>query len=323
MKILDQKALEMGLEFFVTEDDRDIKGEILGAMIKEDGSLISSYMRIISEDVYELCLKTKGSINSDQAKKATEYLYSDKVSDDFFDQVHLLTSSDWTVNMEWTSPDNRIVLPYWDDNLVVLNIRHNETGEYMIYDDIKSLYPAIWEKFVETEPAEIKQYMAECNTFDEVLAKVRAETGKEGYVWQLKDQMFKTKNDWYVSLHHSKDSITNPRRLFECVLDDATDDLRQMFSTDPIALKYINEAEEKYSAIYNRMVGEVELFAERYKHLERKDYAILGQEQIDNTLGAFSLAMMLYEDRSPDYKGHLKKQWKKLGLKDEKVLDEE
>ena len=68
-------------------------------------------------------------------------------------------------------------------------------------------------------------------------------------------QFVKFKNDWYVALHHTKDSVTNPRRLFECVIDDATDDLRQMFETDPQALLLISDAEEKYIPMYNALIS--------------------------------------------------------------------
>ncbi len=53
---------------------------------------------------------------------------------------------------------------------------------------------------------------------------------------------------------------------------------------------------------------------ERNKDLSQKEYAIKGQAEL--TRMYFGLAMNKYTGRSVDYKAFLKKQWKKLGLKD-------
>lgn len=62
------------------------------------------------------------------------------------------------------------------------------------------------------------------------------------------------------------------------------------------------------------MVDVVERFYEANKHLDRKDYAILGQNELDRMY--FGLAMNKYSGKEFSYKDFLKKKWKDLGLKD-------
>lgn len=298
--------------------DHDVLPEVAFAMIKEDGSLISSYtLREVAGET--LCLKSRGSINSQQSNDAEDWLY-DQERAALYNETLQLDDAGWTVTFEWVSPNNRIVLPYFESKLVVLNVRNRETGNFMPLDVIRECYPEIWSHFVKVNPESWVSIVESSATFDEVVEKARAETGIEGYVVYLKDTMFKMKNDWYVSLHHTKDSVTNPRRLFECVIDDATDDLRQMFATDPLALKLIEDAENKYIPMYNDLIAKCEAFVATNGSMERKEFAILAQDVFkDVKLPYFSCCMTMYGGKIPDWKAVFKKQYKVLGIKDEKV----
>jgi len=59
----------------------------------------------------------------------------------------------------------------------------------------------------------------------------------------------------------------------------------------------------------------VEEYYEQNKTLDRKAYAIKGQQHFANTL-YFSLAMNKYVGKPVDYKAFLKGKWRELGLKD-------
>lgn len=278
---------------------------------KADGSLISTY---IHHD--DLMLKTKGSINSDQCIAAMEWLNRPE-NLKFKNQLHTLAWRDQTVNMEWTAPDNRIVLGYEESSLRVLNIRDNTTGDYVEYDLLKMCrndYDEILAHW--TTRFNIKDTV-------EFVKSIPDMQNIEGFVVRLASgQRVKIKTTWYLALHHTKNSINSPRRLFEAVLEEATDDMKSLFHDDPLALKQIDEMEKFVEEKYNHMVDTVERFYERNKHLERKDYAILGQKELDKTM-YFGLAMNKYVGKSVDYKAFLKSKWKQLGLKDEaKATDE-
>lgn len=322
--------------FTMYDDVEELLYSIEATCVKEDGSLMSTY---VCSRTKQLKLKSRGSIKSEQCIAAMAWLedFDGEFGEQrkgLYDDMMRLALAGYTVNLEWCSPIHRIVLPYEEGHLRALNVRNNDTGDYLDYElDIVTEYMYLRANYVRPYYDVPATYMCMAGDFDDVYNQIKAETGIEGYVMYIdsakvpkgKANCFKLKTDWYCSLHHSKDSVTNPRRLFECVLDAGTDDLRQMFTgdtpeeTDHQALAIIDAAEKKYGAIYNHMIAETELFCKENSDLDRKHFAIKAQREIDNRLGVFALIMQLYQGQTPDYKKHLKKQWKKLGLKDEKV----
>lgn len=279
---------------------------------KADGSLISTYL-YWDGDYAELRLKSKGSIESTQCLDAMDYLHN---ADNwqFHWDLKMLTMRGHTVNLEWCSPDNRIVLGYDKPSLRVLNIRNRNTGEFVEkHDPLVVSYGEIQRRWVgrlfdeEGIDAEIiTDFIDHIPDMKEI----------EGFVLHLRSgQRVKVKTSWYLARHHVKDSINSPRRLFEAVLEEATDDMRTMFHTDALALATIADMEQKVAHIYNHTVDTVERFYERNKHLERKEYAILGQQELERKI--FSLAMQKYLDKPVDYKLWMKKHYRDFGIKDE------
>ena len=131
----------------------------------------------------------------------------------------------------------------------------------------------------------------------------------------------KKKTDWYCSLHFSKDSVNNPRRLFEAVLDEATDDLREMFKDDVESIKAIEEMETLVRGLYNHLVKQVEDFYLHNQWMERKDYAIAGQKQLHKR--EFGLAMNKYLGQEFSYKQYMKKHYASYGIRDTVTNKEE
>ena len=271
---------------------------------KADGSLITTYM-------YDgvLQVKTKGSLTSDQAMNANAFLRLDENAQ-FRAELIKGEELGCTIIMEWCAPDNRIVLPYPKAHLKVLAIRVRDTGEYVEFNDVDcDHFPETlnrWTKIIPFDDAE-----AFIESVDD-MQKV------EGVVFRMANgQRVKKKGQWYLALHHTKDSITIPRRLFETVLEEASDDLRTLFHDDELAIQMIEDMEVFVEKKYNHMVDSVERFYERNKHMERKEFAILGQEELNRMY--FGLAMQRYLGKDVDYKSFLKGKWKSLGLKDEKI----
>jgi T4 RnlA family RNA ligase len=260
---------------------------------KRDGSLISTFLH---EDM--ICLKSKTSIGSDQALDATRTMNEDMY---LYGILRSLALSGHTASMEYTAPDNRIVLPYQERELKILGVRCNKTGEYVDYATLYSEFP---------------NYMVDDHThkFDsdnteELIHAIYEETGIEGYVVGLQNgQRFKVKTNEYVSLHRAKDSINSNRRLFEVALNDATDDLRMLFVDDPYTLDRITEMEQIVGKAYNGTVEHVESFHRHNSGLSRKDYAILGQKELSKM--EFGLAMQKYTGREPNYKEQVMKNFK-------------
>jgi len=265
---------------------------------KMDGSLISTYT-YAENDVR---LKTKGSLESNQAIDALRLLGGDR---NLMQEIVLAERLGYTVLMEFCSPTNRIVVNYDKPSLTVLAIRSRMDGSFLYYDDIDTeIFPTILSNWTTIE---------QINNPAEFIPTVLDMEGIEGFVCRLSSGLvFKLKCTTYVALHHSKDSINSQRRLFEVVLNESSDDLQSLFHDDPVAIKTIKDMEETVEKLYNHLVDIVERFYERNKELERKQYAILGQEELKRY--EFGLAMSRYLGKNVNYKEFMKQNRKAFGF---------
>lgn len=236
--------------------------KILFYMTKEDGSLISTYT-----DKDYLFLKSKTSVESDQVKQASQWMNQPENAD-FRNALLETTRQGYTVNMEWVSPENRIVLGYDSARLVVLNVRHNTTGEYL---DPQTLFR------ISGFRGNVVQFFEAPEDPEAWVKETREAVGIEGYVAVMTDNMFKLKTDWYCSLHHTKDSINNGKRLWECCAESATDDLRQMFEADKLSLQRINDFDDMYANAFSDSLRFVRAFYDKHRGKDRKEFAIQAQ----------------------------------------------
>lgn len=275
-------------------------------MDKLDGSLIST---VEANDYHGACfLKSKASFYSKQAVDAGKWLNGNtEKAERLRNGINSAVMQGWTVNMEWLSADNQIVIGYDEQRLVVLNARHMKTGEYM---DRESMIRYFGEE-------NIVQSFDIPDNMEEWLVEAEKMTGIEGFVICFANGLWvKHKTEAYCILHKLKDSINNERRLWEACVNETADDLRALFVDDPVSIAKIIDMEEKAAKIYNHADKTVKDFFNENKHLDRKSYAILGQEKL-NKDGLFSLAMNLYLGKEMDLKGFLIKNYKKYGIKDE------
>ncbi len=269
---------------------------------KRDGSLISSVNSLDGK----WTVKSKTSFSSQQARDALEWLNNNPK---FAAKVAMWTLEGHTVNMEWTAPDNQIVLGYSEPSLRVLNIRCVADGSYVTQRESDFTI----DEWVDEYP------LPEGGVTEEWLTSLRAKTGIEGVILWFDDGMkVKVKTDWYSNLHLQKEQVSNPRRLFESVIMEQSDDLKTLFLADPQSIARIEEMEAKAKALYNRLHRRVEEFYDDNHTLSRKDYAILGQQELKAD-GVFSQAMNLYLGKDMGLKEHLIKNYKQYGIVDTSV----
>lgn len=294
-------------------------------MEKRDGSLITTY-----SIGHELYLKSKTSLKSDQVIQATEWLNRPENAE-FKRSISFFESIEWTVIMEWTSPDNRIVIGYENPGLTVLGIRSTISGAYYdnLFNEVNlSNHGGFLNMLRNTGKPSIAEHWVSTMSMSNLTQFVESVPGMtdniEGYVVQLKDgTRFKIKTNKYCSLHHSKDSVNCPRRLFEVAMDEGLDDLRSMFWDDPSAIKLITDMEQKVEKNFNHFVARCQDFHTKHKHLSRKEFAIKGR--VDLTPMEFTRAMRLFTGEDPQWKQYYKSKWKELGFSDSKqevILDE-
>lgn len=311
---LDENPSTMGLD--ISEKNISL------VMDKVDGSLISSWV----DHEGELQLKSKTSLSSDQVRMAWAVLNAEGPK--WFSSVHeggeeifdisllgWLKSSDHsvtTVNMEYLGPDNQIVVGYDKPQLRVLNSRLLEPTNYEEEYDLSMHY---WDQHP------LFGYGAGSYPVGYNLKELDTVTGIEGVVVVLvSGQWFKLKTPWYAALHKTKDSINSPRKLFECIVSEAADDLKALFHADPVSIAKIEEMEKKIVWKYLNVMRVVCEYYNANKDLDRKSYAIKGQQMLDREL--FGLAMTKYLGREVDFKEWAIKHYDYFGVKDEIIIQE-
>ena len=250
-------------------------------MAKEDGSLISSY---VEND--RLGLKSKGSIYSSQCLEAMQILMASE-NDALHQRLLELAKDGYTCNFEYVSPTNRVVLAYQNKALVLLNVRHNDTGDYVPY-------PEIFKDGI------LRQYLVKAvevdTSSDAFIKQIQDLEGIEGFIFVLEGGLkFKLKTKWYSALHHTKDSINNNERLFESVVAGASDDLRGMFATDEWAIQKIGIFERIHLDYLAMAIQTIESLRTKLVGKDRKDYAMTAQVELKANPGLFGIIMQAYD----------------------------
>lgn len=250
--------------------------EVVLVTAKADGSLVSTYM-----DQTNIAFKSKGSIKSSQAAESLQ-VFKQPHREAFRARVTEITEAGYTCNMEYVAPTNRIVLPYQERDLILLNVRHNETGEYIPYPEL-------------FKDAALRPFLVEA--YDLVsIENVRGMKEIEGFVYELASgQKFKLKTEWYCALHHTKDSINNNERLFEVVVAGGADDVIAMFTGDDYAREKVNAFTVTHLDYLSNTLG---LLLDAQKQLagkDRREFAIKGQELCKPYPGLFSVLMNTYQ----------------------------
>lgn len=250
-------------------------------MDKADGSLVSTF---IDKDV--LFMKSKTSVSSEQALAANGILND-------IDHAALqaraleLAKDGFTLNFEYVAPDNRIVLPYDQKALILLNIRHNDTGEYVSYKDIIA--------DAALRPYFVKTFTGFTNV-EEDINSIRATEGIEGYVFVMEDGLkFKLKTDWYVALHRTKDSISKNESLFEAVVSGGSDDLRSLFEKDSWALTKIEVFEKIYLTYLRTSIDTLNNLYKELAGKDRKTFATTAQVRLKDSPYLFGVLMKAFD----------------------------
>lgn len=276
--------------------------KLVGYMDKLDGSLISTYLHN-----GELKLKTKGSIKSEQAIAAMEWLDLPENSEmKNFLKFHT-EKNNLTVNMEWTAPDNQIVLFYPKASLRILNMVNNKNGKILTAENIDK------ENLVNKDIF-VKSHKIPNISLDNIIESIRNEQGNEGYILEFSDSegnshLVKVKNIWYVNLHQIKSNLNTTAKIIETIIDETSDDVRVLFAEDKHFLDNITRLENVVSPRISKIEADIEKFYSDNKELSRKDYAIKAQSELQPYM---SLAMNLYIGKETNYKEFFKKQIDKI-----------
>ncbi|MCI4435946.1 MAG: T4 RnlA family RNA ligase [Ignisphaera sp.] len=295
---------------------------IVGTMMdKLDGSLISTYLH-----KGQLRLKSKADLFSSQAIAAMTWLDLEE-NRRFKSELLLAAEEGTTINLEYTSPTNRIVVPYSEDKLTILSVRNHTTGGTLFGSELRnylmmSRYSTLIDKLVHYQDLYDSTWLYQVDQ-STLVSEIRKEKKGEGYVIEMVREdctsyLVKVKNLAYIQLHQSKDSIQTPSKLFALVVNELSDDIRSAFADDAWVLAELSKMEDMVIPKFNHLVKTVEDFYEENKGLGRKEYAIKANTEHHEVMG---LMMNLYIGRENNYKEFVIKQGMSfLGLPGEEFL---
>jgi T4 RnlA family RNA ligase len=199
--------------------------DIVRVQDKADGSMIA-FVRLPNG---RIVAKTKMGFDNDQALLAQELFKKDKELQEFVTES--LNRGLVTI-YELCSPLNRIVLRYSKTELRLLQIRSQETGEYLdTYSNDLVIKHGI--KVVDRETPK---------TLDEYVELAKSTKGIEGWVLTFANQqMVKLKTEDYFSLHGLlTEKLTRENLILGLVLDDTIDDAISQLDMNDIRRKAAN-----------------------------------------------------------------------------------
>ena len=214
---------------------------------KEDGSVIS-FVKLPNGKVVA---KSKASFDSYQANKAN-FIYNN--DNDIKSFVNDMLNNEIVPIFEYVSPFNKIVINYTNDELILLKLRDNETGEYINIDNI-------------TEEWNIKVPEKFNYTLDELEELSKSVEYKEGWVIEFDNGLkAKKKTEWYFSLHKLfTEDLNKENYLIEKIIKEEIDDVISILDNSPyhdfirekvnkitnLISKYIDDKSNKVNELYD------------------------------------------------------------------------
>ena len=233
---------------------------------KEDGS-IASFVKLPNGKVIG---KSKMGFDNDQADGINRVYKTNK---------EIKSLVDWALDnnivpvFEYVAPNNRIVLRYPSEELILLRLRDNVTGKHI---DIRDHLDKVGSIRVAPFEDEIKD-------LDHLIELNATQVDKEGSIVTCEDEMgrdffFKLKTPWYMSLHGLlTDDLYREHIIIGYILDDKIDDiLGQIPEDEKEAHIRINKIVDIVKKSISDKVSEIEKDYRQYvsMNISKKDYAI-------------------------------------------------
>ena len=233
---------------------------------KEDGS-IASFVKLPNGKIVG---KSKMGFDNDQADGINRVYKTNK-------EVKSLV--DWALNnnivpiFEYVAPNNRIVLRYPSEELILLRLRDNVTGKHI---DIRDHLDKVGSIRVAPFEDEIKD-------LDQLIELTATQVDKEGSIVTCEDEhgrdfFFKLKTPWYCERHGLlTQDLYREHIIIGYILDDKIDDiLGQIPEDEKEAHIRINKIITIVKKSISDKVSEIERVYEQFvkSGISKKDYAI-------------------------------------------------
>ena len=276
-------------------------GNVHQIMDKRDGSMISG-----CERNGRAVVKTKKSFTSDVAIQAQVFVDAPE-NTKYSDFIKKCSGYNWTPTFEWTTPKMRIVLNYQIDELVLLHVRDNVTGEYLFFNKMAGIsdytnnteFASVLSRLIAQFdiPVVESKFITHTNPdIDALLKFFETAEGIEGSIIQFQNgDMVKLKTKWYVNLHRAVTFVRERDIALMCIneeLDDVKGAMRDLKMTlDPVLIVEA-KVKDRWTGIVD---GTEELVASK-GDMSMKEFA-----KLNNKHQYFHLAARVINGRNPPY----------------------
>ena len=187
-----------------------------------------------------------------------------------------------TCMFEFTSPENRVVLPYEQSALTLLAARDNRTGVYLSHGELARRAARHNVRIVDPVMTD-----SDMNAF---VAKARTQADIEGYVIAFEDgHRLKLKTDYYALRHRALSGLAFEKNVLAWVVQDVVDDIVPLLA--PRLADRLRDYQTVIESGLSRNCDVVNQFVTAHSALERRDFARAVQEKLDKRLQpvAFSI----------------------------------
>lgn len=225
---------------------------------KLDGSIINVY-----HDEEKWCVSTRGQAFSENINKFN-HIWLEIIEKAFSGEINYIfenvkANKQFTYIFEFTSPENRVIIPYKDYNVSLLAIRNKYNGRYSKENDVVKFSKEINCKLP-------KKY--NFKNINEINNNINLmEIMEEGYVcyneylqWRIK-----VKNPKYLALTHMKDKSgeLSLKRIIYLVFEKEYDEYLSYFPEDKIFF-------DPYILGYENMIKEINKLMNDVKDISNK-----------------------------------------------------
>lgn len=160
---------------------------------------------------------------------------------------------------EWCSRQQRIVIDYPVDRLVLTAVRENVSGRYVPLAEIREEIAAN-PAFAGVEI--VREYEGTAANMEALLSTTRALDGGEGFVIRFADgHMAKLKGEWYVNRHRALDGLAREKVVIATLLSGAADDVKALLPEEPRA-KFAAFERQFWSGVEGQVAELSKLFAD-------------------------------------------------------------
>jgi RNA ligase len=169
---------------------------------------------------------------------------------------------------EYCSRQNKVVLDYPIDRLVLTAVRDNMTGMYMEYTKMVRLCDFHGVECIKAIPGLV-------GNINEFLENTRALRGKEGYVIRFSNgHMCKAKAEEYCVIHSTKDDLNSEKKVLSLIFNGNLDDVKPfMDDVDRKRVDRFHEDVDRGVSNTARYLSETVLPL-RSRYSSKKDFAV-------------------------------------------------